>query len=278
VALTSYPGERAKLAGGMVEIAPGADYVTLSNLGIDGAKVADDTVWIQASHATVQRSDITNENSGKSCMIIGSVGSDWGGPTARVTIRGNRFHRCGNPADGNQDHALYIENTSDSLITGNVIWGTSAYAIHLYPNAQNTRVTHNVIAHNGRGVIFAGDASHASSNNTVAYNVIADTSLDPNIRSYWGGPVGTGNMAHHNCLYNGNPHDVGTQTGFTASNNVHANPRFVNPAKHDYRLSARSRCLTVVGFDTAARLARTTTAAVTRRHHGSRRVKHHRSS
>jgi hypothetical protein len=40
------------------------------------------------------------------------------------------------------------------------------------------------------------------------------------------------------------------------ADNVVVDPRFVDRARRDYRLAADSACLAVVGYDTAARIAR----------------------
>ncbi|HEU4975641.1 MAG TPA: right-handed parallel beta-helix repeat-containing protein, partial [Baekduia sp.] len=146
-----------------------------------------------------------------------------------------------------------------ATITGNVFWAAAAYAIQLYPDADNTTVSHNVFDGSGYGaVIFASDeyaSGLTSDDNSVTQNVIADGTrygLD-----YWWGPAGqgTGNSADSNCFYNNAISDLqGSMSGITVTNSVHANPQFVDPSSHDYRLQPGSPCLAVVGYDTAARL------------------------
>jgi hypothetical protein len=252
--LTSYPGERATVSGGTVEIPSGSNHVTIGRLNIDGSAVADATIFVLSFDVVIKDSDITNRNAGTQCLILG--GNGWGGASGRVTIRRNRIHNCGRFSTGDQEHAIYFENTTETRVIESEFWGTAGFAIHLYPNARRTLVAHNVIDGNRYGVIVAGDDHYASSNNTIAYNLITNTSLGYNLGSWWGGAIGSANHAHHNCVYNGQQGDVGFRNGLTVVNTVKADPLYRDRANHDYRLSATSRCLAAVGYDTAAVLAR----------------------
>jgi copper-binding protein NosD len=184
------------------------------------------------------------------------------------------IHQCGNTADGNQDHAIYADNSVNAVIDNNVIWGAAAYAVHLYQNSQGSQITHNVIVGNGYGVIFAGSDLHHSSGNVVSDNIIANSTAGYDVSSYWGGTVGSGNVLKGNCLAGGRRGQITTvKTGFAASGNVTATPGFVNAAAHNYRLGSGSPCLSVVGYDTEARIgagAAVATVSSTRRVHSTR--------
>lgn len=262
ITLTSYPGERAKLAGGIVYVRNGSDYVTLSNLDIDGSAAPSQiSIQVMAAETVLEGSDITNRSLGRSCVSLGSLAGY--GAAVRTVIRGNRFHQCGNPANGNHDHAMYVENSDGARVVDNLIWDSAAWAIHFYPYARHSLVAHNVMDGNGGGVIFAGEGaggeysqSYGSSDNTVEYNVITNSTQTYNVESWWGGPAGTGNVARSNCVWNGRQGNISTSDGgFASSSNLTADPKYVSRSTGDFRLASDSPCLQLVGYDTAAQLA-----------------------
>jgi hypothetical protein len=244
--IRSFQGERAKLVG-IVYIASGANYVTLRNLAIEGTG-DHNTVKIYATDTVVRGNDITNASRGESCMILGNE-SD--GQAIRTSISQNRFHDCGSSSNDNKDHAIYVANAVDGRIVGNVFWGTSGYSIHLYPRAVRMRVARNIIDGGPPsvrgGVLLAGDSSYASTDNIIEFNVIAYAATF-NITSGWEGSTGTGNVVRSNCVWQGKDGNINSSNGgFTANSNIVAAPRFVNRARHDYRLKPGSRCRRVIG-------------------------------
>jgi len=254
IMIRSFPGERARLVG-TTSVVNGSNYVRLVRLVLRGTG-GGNSVKIYARRVTIRASTITNAGLGESCLILGNTSG--GGRARNVLVKENRFHDCGSLAHDNHDHAIYVANSSGARIVGNLFWSTAAYTIHLYPNARETVVAHNVIDGGGRsvrgGVLFGGDSQYASRGNVVKYNIIA-YSQTANIASGWGGAVGTGNVARNNCLWAGVEGEIDrSDGGFTARSNVTARPRFVNRKEHDYRLRPGSGCRSVVGYDAAARL------------------------
>jgi hypothetical protein len=144
----------------------------------------------------------------------------------------------------------------------NLIWGSAAWAVHLYPDAQRSYIAHNVMDRNGGGVIFAGESAggeysqnYASSGNVVEKNVISNATQTYNIESWWGGPQGTGNVARDNCVWNGRSGNISTSDGgFTSSGNLAVDPRYVSRLSNDFRVGS-AQCLQLVGYDTATKLA-----------------------
>jgi parallel beta-helix repeat protein len=155
-------------------------------------------------------------------MLLGS--NDGYGRADRTAVRDNRFERCGNPAHGNKDHGIYVENARDGEIAANTFTGTAAYAVQLYPNAQRMRVVGNVMRDNGGGVIIAGDDRHASSGNTIEDNLITGSARFRGVDSWWGGARGRHNVVRKNCLWGGVPEALGDPDGFTAYGNHVAPP------------------------------------------------------
>jgi hypothetical protein len=250
ITIRGYVRERAVLRG-VVYVPQGSDHVRLAHLWLVGTG-GETGVEVNAVDTVLANDDITNGGLSQSCMILGE-NSEWG-PAVKTVIRGDRIHDCGTT---DLHHAIYLGNSQGAVVTDNLIWGISGYGVHLYPNAQNTLVNHNVIDDTGRGgVIFAGESGLVSSGNVVEHNVISD-SRGIQIGSYWGGGgVGAGNVARENCVWAGKLGNVPDERGFLAAGNIVVNPRYVNRDRHDFRLLATSRCFRVVGYDTAALLRR----------------------
>jgi hypothetical protein len=249
--LRSYPGERARLVG-IIDIPHGSDHIALSGLDIEGTgEDGANTIKIYSRGVVLERSDITNSWRGRSCLILGN--NEGGGQAVAPIVRGNRFHECGSPANGTQDHGIYAANVVDGEIVGNLFYNSAAYTIQLYPNAQRTRFAHNVVDGSGPsvrgGIVFSGDGRFASRDNVVERNVIAYAATAA-ITSWWEGPVGTGNVARDNCVWGSRDDDISHEWGFTAVANRVARPLFANREARDYRLAPGSRCLRTVGYDT----------------------------
>ncbi len=251
--LSSAPGETATIRGGIVYVPSGSEHVTLVNLHIDTAGAGQPGIQLMSGSTSLVGDDITNGSTKSSCIILGN--NDGWGQARDTLIQDDVIHQCGSPGDGNQDHAIYFDNSVGAVINHNVIWGAAAYAIHLYESAQDSTITENVIADNGYGVIFAGSESHYSNGNVVERNIIAGARHSYDIESYFPHSVGHGNLAADNCLAGGRPQPITTvKLGFSVRSNVVADPMFADAAHHDYTLRSGSPCLGVLGQDPAASL------------------------
>ncbi len=246
IRLTSAPGERATVVGRLY-VPAGSNDVVLADLNLNGANAGDlPSPTVNADRVTLSGDDITNGHTAI-CLAIGSV--DWG--TAHdVVVDGNRIHDCGRLPYGstNHDHGIYLESARRVVITNNYIYDNADRGIQLYPDAQGTTISNNVIDGNGEGVFFAGDSGLASSDNVATRNVISDSRVRYNVESWWpsGNPVGTGNVASSNCLWNGSLGNVGDQVGFTATANSVANPLFADRGAKNFAVPAGSACASYV--------------------------------
>ncbi len=249
IALTSAPGEVARIDA-RVWVAKGANGVTLENLYLDGANSRNlPSPTVNAENTVFRHDEVTDDHTG----ICFSLGAATYGEAKGTVIEESRIHACGAEPSTNQHHGIYVAEAQNTLIRGNWIYDNVNRGIQLYPSAKGTTITGNVIYGNGEGVIFSGDESTASSGSLVAHNVIAGSEIRRNVESYYeaGAPIGTGNVVKENCTYGAptpyyaGPHNSGVQepeVGFSAVDNVVAQPIFVDAAAGDFELTAKSGC------------------------------------
>jgi parallel beta-helix repeat protein len=237
ITLRAFPGASAAVCG-YIEITETANYVTVSHLTIDGSCSTQQKVQVWGDYFTLKYSEVDGRKtgSGSSCVFLGHPTF---GVAHNALIDHNRIHGCGTTVYG---HGLYVDDSRGAVITNNFIYDNGGFGIQLYPDAQHSQVTKNIIDGNGFGsVIFAGEDSSPSSDNTVRYNVLSNPGNGHNLMASWGGAYGSGNLAERNCLW---PPGKGLAPngGFIARDNVVANPRFRNRVAGDFRLSSGSRC------------------------------------
>jgi parallel beta-helix repeat protein len=237
ITLRSYPGEVATIHGRLY-IAPGADFVTIAQLRINGSNTDLPSPTVSGNHATFLRDDITNDHHGI-CLEVFHA-SD-------TTIRSSRIHDCGRLPATNLDHGIYVEDGDKTRILQNHIYDNADRGIQLYPRAYNTTIVGNVIDGNGEGILFSGSGDAASSGTRVVQNVIANPRLRFNVESFYepGHPIGSRNVVTRNCLFGGpswgGPGGVGRGEGFSAFGNVVDRPEYRNRGRGDFRLRA-GRC------------------------------------
>ncbi len=263
VTLTSFPGDRAQIVG-RLWVAKGSDYVTVANLDLDGTNAAGDpSPTVNANHTTWLDNDITNRNTAI-CFVLGS---GWG-TAAHTLIQHNRIHNCGKLPASNHDHGIYVEMASDTEILDNLIYDNADRGVQLYPSALRTHVAGNVIDGNGQGVIFSGDGGDASNDNTVEDNIITNSKIRNNVESWYpsGNPVGSGNVVRNNCIDGGIRDTSGTgglatdRTGFSVGpgNVIGRDPKFVDRAGKDFRVTSDSPCAGIANGATGSSGARLT--------------------
>lgn len=251
VTLTSFSGERATIRT-RLWVEQTADGTTIADLDLDGRNPTNlPSPTINADDVVLRGNDITNHHTAI-CVSLGSP--DTWGRAHRTLIEGNRIHDCGRLPATNQDHGIYVNSSDDAVIRNNLIYDNADRGIQLYPDAQGTLVTGNVIDGNGQGVIFGGETTTASSNNIVEHNVITNSKIRDNVESSWGGDPGAGNIARDNCV-GGGAYDEGDGgilqsypggLGFKALDNIVHVPKFVNADGGDFTIPADDPCAEIL--------------------------------
>jgi parallel beta-helix repeat protein len=244
VTLRSHPGERATILG-RIHVARGADHVTFADLVLNGRNdSALPSPTVNAAHTAFRGNEVTNDRTG----ICFNLGNETWGRAIGTVIEGNRIHDCGRLPATNFDHGIYLSNSEDVRIAGNVIYDNADRGIQLYPDAQRTTIVGNVIDANGQGIIFSGAGGVASNDNVVERNVITNARLRYNVESYYPAdtPPGRGNVVRRNCVAGGAKGDIMTSSGYSAVDNLTpSDPGYVNRAAKDFRLREDSPCRAV---------------------------------
>ena len=271
ITLTRYASDKATVKG-RFWIAEGADDVTVEGLYLDGTNPNIlPSPTINADGATFRRNDVTNYHR-SICFVLGHP--DWG-RADDTTIEFNRIHDCGRLPVTNHDHGIYAASATDTLIRGNWIYDNADRGIELYPDAQNTTITGNVIDGNGSGIIFSGEFGVASNGSRVEGNVIANSRVRDNVESWYppGNPIGRDNLVRDNCVQGGAYDDgsggISEQRGFKVVETVRAKPAYASRSARDFRLEAGHPCRDVLA---AYRTTVPGPDGVTRPTHGQRRA------
>jgi parallel beta-helix repeat protein len=241
----SYPGERAKLEGRLL-VMPTASFLTLAELDIDGTNTTGDSgPVVLAPDVTIEGCDLTSKNR-DGCLRLGDpLATD----ASRAVVRKNRIHDCGTTTTSSAS-GVKVANGTGMRIVDNEIYGNKDHGILLYPSAQATVVTGNIVDGNGRNVVLGGTAKQTSNDNVIEGNVLTFPVQADSVASFFDpAAVGRNNVVRRNCLFGGGGAEGGiaaSRVGFTAEGNVVGDPKYVDRAAHDFRLGAGSACASVL--------------------------------
>jgi parallel beta-helix repeat protein len=235
IVVRSAPGELATLTNN-VYAPPENHDVTLSHVKLT-ATTAGQVMLMQiyASRATIANNDISASDRRNSCILVAGGAVD-------VEIRANRIHNCGSVSSGNQIHGIYLSNGRRTKVLSNYIYAVlGGWGVHLWTNADDSLIANNVIDGNRGGIVLGGNSSSISERNAFRDNIITNSVDLDGMRTYWGGQVGAGNVFDRNCVWNNKVYNT-VGTGYTISNLVTADPKYVNRSARDYRLQSGSPC------------------------------------
>jgi hypothetical protein len=246
IVLRSSPNEIATIVGRLV-IDEGADFVTVAYLNLDGRNGGNlPSPTVNASDVRFLANNVTN-GATAICFDLGSLR-----PVYRVSLELNRIHHCGSHPATNLQHGIYVEHATDVEIVGNLIHDNADRGVQLYPDAHRAHVASNVIDGNGEGVLIGGGqepgGSWASSDNVIEHNMITFSRERYNVEAFWGSPAtGLGNVVRRNCIFGGarerDNSGLAPEFGFSAQDNVFADPLYEDHDAGDFRLLGTSPCL-----------------------------------
>jgi hypothetical protein len=245
--IQGYTGEQATLHG---YVSLEASYVKLSYVTIDGSN-------------TLNRSSSCLGAGGSAPLQLNGVGdvfehNDYyqSNPATRGTgigigfqsspngsvVRFNTIHDIGLCRD--LDQAVYVSHGDGVQVYDNWIWNVPhGWGVQLYPSPTNARVWGNVIDRAGCGFTIGEESANATSGNQIYHNVVTNSTGLPDagmprgyaVSDYWPATPGSGNIFLANDSFN-NAGGISYTTHVTLSANITSDPRFSDPAVHDYRL------------------------------------------
>ena len=242
ITITSADPLNPAVVHGFFEIKNSADGVTIDSLKIDASGTDSFAIQLYASNVHVTNDDLQAANA--SCLFVGS--RTYGAAYAPL-IDHNRIHNCGSSY---LDHGLYVDEAYAGRISNNYVYDAhGGFGFQLFKHTVGFQIDHNVFDGNGlSGMIIAGDTAATdpsgcaySYGNTITNNIFTFNG-EYGVAHWWGCTVGYDNAVASNCWYGNADGDHDSPSGYTAQDNLHADPLYVDRASHDYSLRAGSPC------------------------------------
>lgn len=228
--LRSLGAQRALIVGG-VTLTPSARGAVLQHLAIRGSGSGRAAVLVNADDARIAGSTISGtgyRDRNTACVLLA-------GPR-NVVVDGNRIESCTRASRrGLSAPGIFVGSALRARLSNNVIVHTAGIGIVLGPNAQRTRVVHNLVDGNAGGVLISGNRRTSSSHNVVLANIFSNSG-GSNVAASWAAVVGRGNVVASNCLWQGFGGNV-RAPGVRLAGNVVTSPRYVNRPS-DYTVTA----------------------------------------
>ena len=253
ITLAAGPQGGATLVG-RLWVTDSANDVVVRDLTLDGRNGGNlPSPTVNGDRVSFLANDVSNGNT-TICFDIGSVIGF--GVAENVLLEGNRIHNCGILPPQNHHHGIFLENSRNGVVRGNVIFDNADKGILVFPDSDGNLIEHNVIDGNSTGILIGGsmlaDAWHPTypKDNVVRRNVISN-SRRYNVEGYWEWqpPADVNNVVTDNCLFGAGfgiqiqaPSQVSPWgAGFTTPANRVADPAFVNARAKYFELTAEHR-------------------------------------
>jgi len=247
VTLRSTGGRHATLLGG-ITIEPGADGASVTGLTIHGRGSGRATILVQANGVRIVRNAI--DGTGYPDKNTACVNVD----RARgVVIDSNAISTCTKATrSGLAAPGVFVGSGYGTRISNNLITHTAGYGIVLGPNAQHSRVTHDIVDGTAGGVLINGNGKTASSYNVIENDILSNLGGHA-VLAQWGGLTGTHNGVYSTCVWRAFGGTI-SASGVAASGNMVANPHYKNRPS-DYTITG-GPCIakhpSIVGIHVAA--------------------------
>ncbi len=207
-----------------------ANNLRIVGLHVNGRRLTEPTplVYVRgAKSVTLERVEIFN--SVHSGLVVGNGARD-------ITVISCWSHANG--THPNVDYGVVFGRGETGRIESTLVEKNAGGGILIYPGFDSVLVNQNTIVRNGGFGILIGGERLTSDEVVIANNIVAFNEGE-GIRTFWGGDVGSGNIATNNLIW-GNSEDDVSREGITQQGNFHAMPRFIDADSGDYRLQRRS--------------------------------------
>jgi parallel beta-helix repeat protein len=259
VTIASYPGEKATL-NAVTLYHSYVKYIIFDGLILANSGALDQPFYLSngANHVRAKNCEMRN---GNFCGVVISKGST-GGTNYNEIINCNIHH---NGVRAKYDHGIYIL-TDNNLVEGSEIHHNAAFGVHVYGDgspANNNIVRNNKVYSNGVlagtsfGILLASGSNNVAYNNLVYDNgagittdlsstnaKIYNNTVYSNTREGYAGIVvgsgATGAVVKNNIVYQNAGAITNQGSGTVSSNNLTANPIFLNPTAGDFHLQSGS--------------------------------------
>ena len=254
ITLAAGPQGGATLVG-RLWVTDSANDVVVRDLVLDGRNGGNlPSPSVNGDRVSFLANDVSNGNTAI-CFDIGSVIGY--GVAENVLLEGNRIHNCGILPPQNHHHGVFLENSRNGVVRGNVIFDNADKGILVFPDSDGNLIENNVIDGNSTGILIGGSmlgdpwGQTYPKDNLVRRNVISN-SRRYNVEGYWEWqpPADVNNVVTDNCLFGAGfgvqiqePSQVSPWgAGFTAPANRVSDPAFANRSAKVFDLTAGTGC------------------------------------